>query len=145
MGAMTLSRDKALIELADRIMHVSRKLNVRMQQDPQIVTLTPLEAYVVRHIDHNPGITSSRLAADLELRTSNASTVLRTLVEKSLLHRESSPDDRRVVRYALTDTATASIARLHEQWVTGIGAALPDSVNPAAALEVLRLLEDALE
>jgi DNA-binding MarR family transcriptional regulator len=124
--------------------HVARKLNARMLQDPQIVPLTPLEAHVVRHIDHNPGITSSRLAADLELRTSNASTVLRTLVEKSLLRRESSPDDRRVVRYTLTETAVDSVERLHAQWVADVGAALPDALDPTAALEVLRTLEDAL-
>lgn len=142
---MTSSRDEELIELADRIVHVARKLNVRMQQDPQIITLTPLEAHAMRHIDHHPGITSSRLAADLELRTSNASTVLRSLVEKNLLQRENSTEDRRVVRYVLTDTAAETIRRLHEHWVAGLGSAIPDSVDPGAALEILRLLEDALE
>jgi hypothetical protein len=129
MAAPHPSRDEALIELADRTVHVARKLNARMLQDPQIVPLTPLEAHVVRH---------------LELRTSNASTVLRTLVEKSLLRRESSPDDRRVVRYTLTETAVDSVERLHAQWVADVGAALPDALDPTAALEVLRTLEDAL-
>jgi len=137
-------RDEALVELADRIVHIARKLNARTHQDPQIVPLSPLEALVLRHVDQNPGITSSHLAADLELRTSNASTVLRTLVEKSLLRRESDPDDRRAVRFALTDTAVDSVERLRTQWAESLGAALPGTADPAEALAVLRALEEAL-
>lgn len=138
------SRDEALVELADRIVHIARKLNARTHQDPQIVPLSPLEALILRHVDQNPRITSSRIAADLELRTSNASTALRALVEKSLLRRESHPEDRRAVRFTLTSTAVDSVERLRAQWTTTLEAALPDTMDPVDALAVLRALEDGL-
>lgn len=135
--------DDVFADLADRIVHVARKLSAHQYRDPQVVPLSPLEAMVLRHVDRNPGITSTQLADDLELRSSNASTVLRSLVAKELLARMPDPEDRRAAHFALTDTARDSVVRLRAEWSKTLRAMLPDTIDPHAALGVLEALDDA--
>jgi len=139
------SREDALADIADRIVHVARLLTARGFTDTTIVPLSPLEALVVRHVDRHPGITSSQVAADLELRTSNTSTILRGLIEKGMVERSEDAADRRAAHHRLTDDARVSIARLRAEWSRKLGAALPDAIDLDAALDVLTLLENRLE
>jgi DNA-binding MarR family transcriptional regulator len=134
-----------LADLADRIVHIARKLNARPHRDLGIVPLSPLDALVLRHVDRHPEVSSTQLATDLELQTSNASTVLRRLVDKGLLARHPDPDDRRAARFTLTGTARDSITRLRAEWSRALSDALPETLNPEAVLAVLDALEDSLE
>ena len=138
------SRDETLADIADRIVHVARLLTARGFADTTIVPLSPLEALVVRHIDRHPGITSSHVAANLELRASNTSTILRGLVEKGMVARTEDPSDRRAAHFTLTADAHVSIARLRAEWSGKLGAALPATVDLDGALEVLTALENEL-
>ncbi len=138
------ARDAILADLADRIVHIARRLNARQQQDPQIVTLSPLEALVLRHVDLNTDISSSQLAADLELRSSNASAVLRSLIEKDLIHRHTDPHDRRGARFELTAAAHDSIDRLRSVWARALGGGALDDLDLGAVLAALTQMESSL-
>lgn len=137
-------RDEVLAELADRIVHVARKLTAHPLRNPEIVPLSPLEAMVLRQVDRHPETSSTQLAADLGLRTSNASTVLRSLIEKGLLTRHSDPADRRAARFSLTAAASVSIVRLRAEWSRSLAQALPKDATPDAALAFLEQLDESL-
>lgn len=141
-----LSPDEALLaDLADRIVHVSRLLTARVTETPEIVPVSSLEALVLRHVDRHPGISSSQIAANLQLRTSNASTVLRSLGEKGMLRRENDPMDGRAAHFVLTDLARDSVRHVRSIWSSMLGSSLPEGADVEATLALLSALEDGLD
>ena len=137
-------RDEALADLADRIVHVARRLTARANANPAVTRLSTLEAMALRHVDQHPGIASSQLAADLELRTSNASTVLGSLVDRGFLHRANDPDDRRAAHFTLTDEARHSVALVRADWSARLREHVPDSADLDALRDLLDTIGEAL-
>lgn len=137
--------DATLADIADRIVHIARVLNTRTVDNPNVVPISSLEALVLRHVDRHPGISSSHIAANLQLRTSNASTVLRSLVDKGMLSRANDPSDGRAVHFSPTPLARDSIRHLRAEWSALLGAHLPDGSDTEAALELLSAFEDGLD
>lgn len=141
-----LSPDEArLADVADRIVYISRVLTTRIAEHAEIVPVSSLEALVLRHVDRHPGISSSQVASNLQLRTSNASTVLRSLVEKGMLRRENDPADGRGARFALTPLARESVRNVRSIWSSMLGGALPEGADIEATLGLLSALEDGLD
>lgn len=145
MAAELSAHEALLADVADRIVHISRFLTARTAANPDIVPVSSLEALVLRHVDRHPGISSSQVAADLRLRTSNASTVLRSLVDKGMLRRENDPADGRAAHFTLTTVARESIRHVRAEWSTMLGAALPAGSDVHGALALLSALEDGLD
>jgi DNA-binding MarR family transcriptional regulator len=132
------SRDDALADLADVVLSVARKIHARTSEASDAIPLTPLEALAMQHIDRRPGITSSEFAADLSLKSSNASAALRELERKGLVRRDPDPLDRRTVRVTATARAHENLLRVRRAWTNLL------SGLPAEATELLRSVEREL-
>ncbi|RVT69683.1 MarR family transcriptional regulator [Agrobacterium sp. CNPSo 2736] len=111
-----ISSPDPLVELADVTLRVARKLRGYPLQDPQIVPLSQLECLVLLHVERYPGVTPGDLGEELRLRSSNASTALRGLVEKSQLERRADESDGRIARLFLTPQAKHSIKTVRDTW-----------------------------
>jgi len=109
-------RSDPLIELADTVLHIARKLSAYSLQNPEVVPLSPLECLVLLHVHQHPGVSPSNLAQELALRSSNASTALRGLIKKGQLERTSAPSDGRAARLHLTPLAERSIEIVRRTW-----------------------------
>ncbi|HRN83196.1 MAG TPA: MarR family transcriptional regulator [Hyphomicrobium sp.] len=116
MTAPRSGRSDPLIELADTVLHIARKLSAYSLQNPEVVPLSPLECLVLLHVHQHPGVSPSNLAQELALRSSNASTALRGLIEKGQLERTSAPSDGRAARLHLTPLAERSIEIVRRTW-----------------------------
>src|SRR3546814_14327667 len=84
----TLFRSKAgrsdlVVQLADTVLHVARKLRAYSLKNPGVVPLSPLESLVLLHVHRRPGVSPSDLAQELALRSSNTATAVRGLDRKS--------------------------------------------------------------
>lgn len=139
------SRAESLAELADLVLHVARRISGHRFEDRRIVRLSQLESLALRHIDRQHGLSSSQLATDLGLRSSNASAVVRSLEAKQLITRTPDPEDRRAVRLHPTEVARENIRYVRGEWATLLEGALPRDASPSTAIEVLRQLERGLE
>ncbi|HWM82010.1 MAG TPA: MarR family transcriptional regulator [Pseudolabrys sp.] len=116
MTAPRSGRSDPLIELADTVLHIARKLSAYSLQNPEVVPLSPLECLVLLHVHQHPGVSPSNLAQELALRSSNASTALRGLIKKGQLERTSAPSDGRAARLHLTPLAERSIEIVRRTW-----------------------------
>ena len=75
-------------------------------------TLTDSQVEVIRIVRHNPGISVTEVAAEMGLVANTVSTLVGQLTEKGLLLRTPDPNDRRVARLTLTESAS----ELVEAW-----------------------------
>lgn len=141
---MTPSGDEQAADLADVLISVARKIAARADEDPGFITLTPLESLVMRHIDKHPGITPSRIASAVGLRTSNASAALRSLEAKGFITREPDPRDRRTVHIHPTRAAADNLRRVRRVWHALLSPHLADPAATAGAVAFLTRLDDAL-
>lgn len=105
-----------LIEMADTTLHVARKLHAYSLQNPGVVPLSPLECLVLMHVRKRPGVSPSELAHELALRSSNAATALRGLVEKGQVERQADSLDKRVARLFLTPLAEEAVVVVRSTW-----------------------------
>ncbi|MBO0828046.1 MAG: MarR family transcriptional regulator [Streptosporangiales bacterium] len=72
--------------------------------------LTGSQVELVRLVRRQPGVSVAAAAAELRLAANTVSTLVRQLTDAEILVRVADPDDRRVARLRLTDTASR---RLH--------------------------------
>lgn len=134
-----------VVELADAVLHLARRLGSHRFADPGIVPLSQLERLVLQYVNRNPGVTPSELAHDLALRSSNASTALNGLVKSGQLRREEDPADKRAVRLYITKAAEESIRLVHREWQALFAAArISDSALRDAA-QTLHTLDAAMD
>lgn len=106
----------ALVELANMILHVARKLRDYPLKHPEVAPLSPLECLVLLHVHGAPGVTPSRLSAELSLSSSNTATAIRGLVDKGQLERRRDPEDKRSVHLRTTPSAQRSIRIVQQQY-----------------------------
>ncbi|TWV40412.1 MarR family transcriptional regulator [Streptomyces misionensis] len=131
-----------LFELADLILAVSRHLHAA-KADPA-EPWTPLEAAVMRFIDHRPGVTATQAAEATQLISSNFSRALRKLEQKGLVRREADSEDARRVRLYPTQKAAENLRRLEDTWSGLLAEALPDAAEADATIATLRRVESQL-
>src|SRR3546814_1288794 len=67
-------RSDLVVQLADTVLHVARKLRAYSLKNPGVVPLSPLESLVLLHVHRRPGVSPSDLAQELALRSSNTAT-----------------------------------------------------------------------
>jgi DNA-binding MarR family transcriptional regulator len=131
-----------LFELADLILAISRHLHAAKADAAE--SWTPLEAAVMRYIDHQPGTTATQAAEATQLISSNFSRALRKLEQKGLIHRESDPDDARRVRLYPTQKAGENLRHLEDAWSRLLDEAVPDTAAAEATITTLRRIESQL-
>ncbi|ROZ63777.1 MarR family transcriptional regulator [Kocuria soli] len=129
-----------LVQLADAVLHVGRKLRAYPLQDERVAPLTALECLVLLHIDAHPGVAPSALASTLSLTSSNASTALRGLVKKGQVERRPDPSDRRAVCLHLTGEAERSVATvrgMYRDLLSAIGLPAQDVLATVRTLHAI--------
>lgn len=134
-----------VVELADAVLHLARRLGSYRFADPGILPLSQLERLVLQHVSSNPGVSPTDLAHNLALRPSNASTAVRGLIKNGQLRREADAKDKRGVHLYITLAAAESIRLVHREWETLFAEAGIDSSALLDATRTLSTLEEALD
>lgn len=138
-------KSEQLAALADVILELSHRLDIRYAPLGDVVPLTGTEMAVIREIHREPHLTPSQLASRTGLKRSNISTALRTLEAGGLVLREQMPDDARSFMLAPTERAAASVARVNTYWVERLAEAPAEALADAvAALASLQRITEAL-
>lgn len=111
--------------------------------------LTGAQAELVRLVRHQPGVSVTAAAAELQVAANTVSTLVGQLSGAGLLVREPDPADRRVARLRLTDQAQAEVRQWRDRQAQAMEAALcrlpPDHLRAlTAALPALTALTEEL-
>jgi len=108
------------------------------QADP----LPRSELEVMRLLGRRPGTGVNAVAKELGLHPSNVSASIRSLVDRGLVERRASPDDRRQVLLVLTAAAQAAREERERRWATGLDLVLEElgDENRATILDALPAL-----
>ncbi len=134
-------RGEQLTELAVLLHYVGRKLSLHTPAHPDVVPLSALEGIFLEHISRRPGVRPSQLSADLGVKSSNTSAVLRAMEEKGMVRRTVDPGDARRVQVFVTARAEAAIARVHEDWVRILDGLISDEAGLHAAIRLLAAVD----
>ncbi|MET0885098.1 MAG: MarR family transcriptional regulator [Mycetocola sp.] len=134
-----------LAALADVILDLAHKLDIRNPALRDVVPLTGTEVAVIREVHRNPNMTPSQLAATTGLHRSNISTALRTLETGGLIVREQVPGDARSITLAPTPRAEESVARINAYWADRLAETPAGPLAEAvAALDSLKRIAASL-
>lgn len=136
-------REAKLAAIAQYVFFLARKIQMTELGD-DVIALSNLESLLLRHIDVHPGITPSRLASDLGLRSGNTATALRSLESKGLITKAVGEKDRRRSHFVLTDLARADIVRVRAAWARALEPIVPDDADLDAVLAVLDSIDSGL-
>lgn len=94
------------------------------------------ELEVMRLLGRRPGTGVNAVARELGLQASNVSVTVRALVERGLVERRASADDRRQVALFLTPAAQASREERERRWGRDLDSML-DQLSGAQRSRVL--------
>lgn len=136
-------RDVPMV-LRDLAWTIHRRVPETVAADPLATT----ELALLKHVLETPGVTVGELARRLGIRQPNTSAALRTLIDRGLVLREPSPEDRRAFHIVPTDKALAEDAEISAAWTGPVRsaqerlspehiAALENARDALAALDVL--------
>lgn len=118
----------------------------RVPDVPGFAPLPATELALLMHVLDGPGVTVSSLSRHMGLRQSNTSSAVRTLVERGLVARVPSPDDRRVTHLVPTQRALQDHDVIAAAWSGTIRAALADLPSEhAAAIDAAAPALEALD
>ena len=135
-------------DLDDVIQHVpeilfdtSANIRLRAPTEAGLAELAPSELEVLRLVSMHPGCGILFLTEHTKMRQANASTTVRSLVERGLMRKQVDPRDRRAVRLSPTPQASTDLQALREVWNKRIRNALAAaSVTEAEYHEFARVL-----
>ena len=119
---------------------------------PGVAGIEPLptsEVAVLKQVLQAPGTTVTELARQLGMQQSNTSAAVRSLVDRGLLLRQSSPADGRVTLLVPSEKLLTERDSIETAWSGTIAAAMahlePEQVTALeAASDALRALNQAL-
>jgi DNA-binding MarR family transcriptional regulator len=99
-----------LTELLDDLRRIVRALRTSSRAAEQRIGLTGAQLFVLKCLSEEPALSLSRLAARTRTDPSTVSVVVRRLVERGLVRRETSSTDARRAELALTKAGRALLA-----------------------------------
>ncbi|TDT32533.1 MarR family winged helix-turn-helix transcriptional regulator [Naumannella halotolerans] len=137
-------RQEQAADLAALIVSLARRIADLPFTDPEIVSLSPLEVLVLRHIDQRDAISPSELGRQLGLKSSNTSAALRALTELGLVRRTRSEQDRRVIEVSLTDRARDTIERVRAERSALLLSLIADDAELSTTVALLGRIEEKL-
>lgn len=140
----TSHRTTQLADLAHLVMSVSRDIRGLGLSDPEIIEVTHLESLVMGYLQRHPGAAPSRISAQVGLRSSNASAVLRSLEKKGMVRREPDPTDRRSVCVHPTALAATNLERVRAEWAQLLAPHVPVELDLFPVIELLSTVDDSL-
>jgi DNA-binding MarR family transcriptional regulator len=129
--------------LAELTFELLEECQEKREQIANSVGLTVGEFKVMRVFRSNEVLSVGTVADRLELSSSRLTRIIDGLVQKGIVSRETSPDDRRIMELRLTDKGRKLERVLKERYVNThaqIIALLPEGTPPAVvfAMEKLR-------
>ncbi|EYC51111.1 MarR family transcriptional regulator [Hylemonella gracilis str. Niagara R] len=138
--------DEQLASLADAVLELARKLDIRHPELHGLPPLTGTEVAVIRDVHARPHATPSQIADATGLQRSNVSTALRALEARGLVQREAAEGNARNVEVVPTDLAVEGIRRIKAYWSQRLRQAEESDLAAAlAALETLARIADAID
>ncbi len=138
---MATERESQLADFAHLVLSVARDIRLGTHVGSEVIEVSGLESLVMDYIEHNPGVSPTRICAEIGLRSSNTSAVLRSLEVKNLIRREPDPDDGRSVRVHPTDVSACNVERVRAQWSRLLAPHVDSSTDISAAIDVLRRVD----
>lgn len=109
-------------EIAQLWRRVNRQMHGLIRSVVEQYDLPPLAFPVLDRIGRDPGITISALARKLGTAKSHISTLTDQLARDGYVEKGSDPNDQRVIRLYITDTARELLRHHHERaeamWAT---------------------------
>jgi len=134
----TLSPRTYRLETLIRSAH--RLINRLTQPEADALGLTLPRLWVLVHVDECPRLTMGALARRMGLSRSAVTGLVDDMVRSGLVRREDDPDDRRIIRLALTPDGEAALRRLLARRAQVVADAL-HQVSEAEAEALLAGLE----
>lgn len=104
------------------------------------LSITPIDFSILSLVQHNPGITSRQLCAELSLLPPNLVGKIGMMQKRDWLARKPHPDDGRAVRLYLTDAGSAMVAEA-ERVVIELEDEVSSKLTAAESKTLLRLLQ----
>ncbi|MER5438422.1 MarR family transcriptional regulator [Streptomyces sp. NPDC002790] len=119
---------------------------------PEVAGLEPLsnsELAVVKQVLSTPGVTGGEISRRLGMRQSNVSAAVRGLVERGLVERERSAEDRRITWLLPTEKSLGAVESIAVTWSKTLRSALSELTPEQAdaiesATDALRALDTVL-
>jgi DNA-binding MarR family transcriptional regulator len=102
----------------------SANIRLRGPTEAGLAELPPSELEVLRLVSMHPGCGILFITEHTKMRQANASTTVRSLVERGLLQKQVDPRDRRAVQLSPTPQASQDLQALREVWNKRIKSAL---------------------
>jgi DNA-binding MarR family transcriptional regulator len=119
----------------------SANIRLRAPTEAGLAELPPSELEVLRLVSMHPGCGILFITEHTKMRQANASTAVRSLVERGLLQKQVDPRDRRAVQLSATRQASQDLEALREVWNKRIKSALTAaSISEDEYREFARLL-----
>lgn len=129
MGSHSTRFDVELRDALDALRRIVQTLRVLGREAERKVGLSPAQLFALQQLASAPGASVNELAERTFTHQSSVSVVIRKLVERRLVAKVTSPDDRRRVRLALTDSGRALLRRSPEpaqdRLIAGLAALQP--------------------
>ena len=145
MPPPTTPTSAQLAALADVVLDLAHKLDIKNPELRGVVPLTGTEIAVIRQIHRTPRATPSQIADATGLRRSNVSTAIRTLEAGGLVVREHPVGNARSVSLVPTDLASQSVARINAYWAGVLREAPEDLLaDGVAATSTLARIAEAI-
>lgn len=128
MGSHTPQFSAELRAALDAFRRIVQALRVSGRESERRVGLSAAQLFALQQLANTPGASVNELAQRTFTHQSSVSVVVKKLVERRLVVKMASPDDRRRVRLAITDAGRALLRRspepAQERLIAGL-AALP--------------------
>ncbi|WP_254303632.1 MULTISPECIES: MarR family winged helix-turn-helix transcriptional regulator [Nocardiaceae] len=102
-------------------------------EDLGIERIPAPELTILKEVDRSPGIGITALAELLAMQQSNVSAAVKSLVQRGLLARTPSPEDRRVAQLNVTEQMVRNRTKIEAAWSSRITEALAHLPEDAAA------------
>lgn len=119
----------------------SANIRLRAPTEAGLAELPPSELEVLRLVSMHPGCGILFITEHTKMLQANASTTVRSLVERGLLQKQVDPRDRRAVQLSPTRQASQDLQALREVWNKRIKNALTAaSISEGEYREFARVL-----
>jgi DNA-binding MarR family transcriptional regulator len=134
--------------LPEVIFEIADLLNLNAPTEAGLRELPDSELDVLRLITLFPGRGISFLTERTKMRQANVSAIVRTLVDRGLVIKQTDERDRRAVRLHASAQADADLEKLRQSWLdrlrTACEAAGMDPADQARLAELLRAVRSRL-
>ena len=116
--------DQATQHVPEILFDTSANIRLRAPTEAGLAELPPSELEVLRLVSMHPGCGILFITEHTKMRQANASTSVRSLVERGLLQKQVDPRDRRAVKLWPTPQASQDLQALREVWNKRVRSAL---------------------